>query len=59
MMITRKGDTGKISQINESRDQNFLFWKKYGMLHKKYDILHMQVVDLRQHQHLLAKAISV
>ena len=24
--------------INESRDQNFLFWKKYGMLHKLYDV---------------------
>ena len=24
--------------INESRDQNFSFWKKYGMLHKLYDI---------------------
>ena len=23
--------------INEYRDQNFLFWKKYGMLHKLYD----------------------
>ena len=46
--------------INESRDQNFLFWKKYGMLHKLYDIFHTQVADFRPHQHLLAKkAISV
>ena len=28
----------KVFIINESRDQNSLFWKKYGMLHKLYDI---------------------
>ena len=36
MMITRKGDTGKISQ--STNPGNFLFWKKYGTLHELYDI---------------------
>ena len=56
MMITRKGDTGKISQINKSRDQNFPFWKKYGTLHKKAVwYFHTQVADFRPHRHLLVK----
>ena len=55
-MITRNGDTGKISPSTNLGNRTSCSERSMVRSIKQYDIFHTQVADFRPHQHLLAKS---